>query len=447
MPELEFSSGNVSPQPVLKTIRRAEYAELIALFFLQGAASGMWLVPLSALLDAHGLQSIKVWAFATNALAAFVSPLLFGGMADRSESPVPVLRGLSFAAAVCAGMVGTAMQFGWNPWLVLALIQATALCLAPAFSLISSIVLARLQFAHWEFGPIRAMATLGWIVGCWVISACHADSSALALYLAATGSLLVCFCAGFVPAQKTLRLAGPLSWHARLGLDALTLLKNRDHRVIFIIVAAFNIPLTAFYPYAPLHIRELGLTRVSAWMSLAQTTEILSMFALGALLHRCRLKWILASGLAIVARWNNPARRLLCLGLYHGPDLCGAARGPWMARAGPGVAQSDVQRVWQPDRLFGVRLVVCCSLAFWRHAMAGLLVRVGGGDGGCPGLFSGRVSRAEGRARGQNDGSINQVRNASASTATIRKKVIFIINYHLRLKCITCKKKVAKDSK
>jgi len=77
----------------------------------------------------------------------------------------------------------------------------------------------------------------------------------------------------FRSSQKSLRLAGQLSWHARLGLDALTLLKNRDHRVIFIIVAAFNIPLTGFYPYGPLHIRELGLTRVSAWMSLAQTTE------------------------------------------------------------------------------------------------------------------------------------------------------------------------------
>ena len=135
-----------------------------------------------------------------------------------------------------------------------------ALCLAPAFSLISSIVLARLPFAPWEFGPIRAMATLGWIVGCWVISAFHADSSALAVYITAAASLLVCFCAGFVPTQRALRLAGPLSWHARLGLDALTLLKNRDHRVIFIIVAAFNIPMVCYYPYAPLHIRELGLT-------------------------------------------------------------------------------------------------------------------------------------------------------------------------------------------
>jgi MFS family permease len=284
---------------VLKTIRRAEYAELIALFFLQGAASGIWLVPLSALLDAHGLRSIKVWAFATNALAAFVSPLLFGGMADRSESPVRVLRGLSFAAAALAAMAGTAIQFRWNAWLALALIQATALCMSPAFSLISSIVLARLQFAQLEFGPIRAMATVGWMAGCWVISAFHADSSALAVYLGAAASLLVCLCAGFVPPQLSPRSAGRLSWHERLGLDALTLLKNRDHRVIFIIVGAFNITLTGYYPYGPLQIRELGFTRVSAWMSLAQTTEVLSMFALGALLHRFRLKWILACGLAI----------------------------------------------------------------------------------------------------------------------------------------------------
>lgn len=314
----------MSPQPVLKTIRRAEYTELIALFFLQGAASGIWLVPLSAVLDAHGLRSIKIWAYSTNAVAAFVSPLLFGGMADRSASPVSVLRGLSLAAAILSSTVGAALEFHWNLWVTLALIQATALCLAPAFSLISSIVMARLQFAQSEFGPIRAMATLGWIVGCWVVSAFNADSSALAVYLGAAASILVCLCAGLVPPQKTVQATRRLSWRERLGLDALTLLKNRDHRVIFIVVAAFNIPLTSFYPYAPLHLRESGLTRVSAWMSLAQTTEVLSMFALGALLHRWRFKGILAWGLAI-----GVVRFALCAlpfkeGLLAGTALHGA---------------------------------------------------------------------------------------------------------------------------
>ena len=61
--------------------RRAEYAELVALFFIHGAALGMWFVPLSAVLDAHGLRSIKPFAFATSALAAIISPLIFGAIA------------------------------------------------------------------------------------------------------------------------------------------------------------------------------------------------------------------------------------------------------------------------------------------------------------------------------------------------------------------------------
>jgi MFS family permease len=309
---------------VLRTIRRAEYTELIALFFLQGAASGIWLVPLSALLDAYGFHSIKVWAFATNAVAAFISPLLVGGMADRSGSPVNVLRGLSLAAAVMAALTGAAIQFHLNPWLVLGLIQAGALCLAPAFSLISSIVLARLEFAQAEFGPIRAMATVGWIVGCWAVSAVHADGSTRALFLDAVACLLVCVCSVFVPPQKSPPIAGKLSWHERLGLDALTLLKNRDHRVIFIIVGVYNITLVGYYPYAPIHMREVGLTHVTAWMSLAQTTEVLSMLILGALLHRCRFKWIIACGLAI-----GVVRFALCalpfkLGLLAGSTIHGA---------------------------------------------------------------------------------------------------------------------------
>jgi len=67
--------------------------ELVALFFLQGAALGMWFVPLSNVLDAHGLHDIRPLAFAASALAAFISPLIFGAMADRHASPVLVLRG------------------------------------------------------------------------------------------------------------------------------------------------------------------------------------------------------------------------------------------------------------------------------------------------------------------------------------------------------------------
>jgi len=90
-----------------------------------------------------------------------------------------------------------------------------------------------------------------------------------------------------------------VSWHERLGLDALTLLKDRDTRVVFITTTLFNIPLAAFYPYAPTNLHDLGFAHTSAWMSLAQCSEFVAMFSLAWLLHHWRLKWIFACGLAI----------------------------------------------------------------------------------------------------------------------------------------------------
>src|SRR5256714_8045998 len=156
---------------VLRTIRRVEYAELVTLFFIQGAALGMWFVPLSTVLDAHGLRTINPYAFAASALAAFISPLFFGAMADRHASPAKVLRGLSLATATTMTLASTAIGLAWNPWLVLAVIQLHALCASPMFSLASTIAFARLADAKQEFGPLRAMATLGWMVGCWLVSA------------------------------------------------------------------------------------------------------------------------------------------------------------------------------------------------------------------------------------------------------------------------------------
>ena len=282
---------------MLRTIRKAEYAELVALFFLQGAALGMWFVPLSTVLDAHGLHAIKPFAFATSALAAFVSPLIFGAMADRQASPVIVLRGLSLATAAAMALASTAIKLGWSPWLVLALIQLHALCSSPTFSIASTIVFARLADGQKEFGPIRAMATLGWMAGCWTVSVLGADTSPLAGYSGAVMWVLAALFTFFLPPLETPKSAAHLTWHERLGLDALTLLKNPDHRVVFITSALLCAPLAGFYPYAPPHLRALGLVHTSAWMTLGQVTEVIAMFSLGALLLRWRLKWIFACGL------------------------------------------------------------------------------------------------------------------------------------------------------
>jgi MFS family permease len=99
---------------------------------------------------------------------------------------------------------------------------------------------------------------------------------------------------GIAPTQ----VVGQLTLRQRMGWDALALLRNHDHRVVFITAALFNIPLAALYPFTPPQLVQLGFKHTSAWMSCAQVSEIIAMFALAGLFARWRLKWIFALGLA-----------------------------------------------------------------------------------------------------------------------------------------------------
>jgi MFS family permease len=311
---------------VLTTIRKAEYAELVALFLIQGAAAAMWLVPLTSVLESHGLEIIRPYAYAATGLAAFISPLIFGAMADRHASPVKVLRGLALATAVMIAAVSCAIRATWNPWLILVLIQIYSLCAAPLTSISSSVIFARLADSQKEFGSIRGMYTFGWMVGCWTISALNADQSIRAGYAGAVTWLLVAGFTFFLPPLETPKAIAHLTLRQRLGWDAVALLKNPDHRVVFITVALLAIPLAAFYPYSPPNMRELGLQHTTAWMTLGQVTELFCMFTLGTMLAKWRLKWIFVTGLSfgvlrfVLCAFNT--RLLLLAGVFlHGASF------------------------------------------------------------------------------------------------------------------------------
>ena len=284
---------------MLKTIRGVAYAELMGMYFLQGAALSMWIVPLSTVLEAHGLAAIRPYAFATSGLAAFVSPLFFGAVADRHASPVKVLRWLALATAGAMVLASTAIRTGASAWVILGCIQLQAFCSAPTWGIASTIVFARLVDSPQQFGSIRSMATIGWMGGGLLVSALGADRSTVSGYAGAVAWLTVSGVTFLLPVADALRVTERLTWAQRFGYDALSLLRNRDHRVVFLTAALFSIPLAGFYPYAPPHLRDLGLEHTSAWMSLGQITEVLAMLALGALMLRWRLKWILACGLAL----------------------------------------------------------------------------------------------------------------------------------------------------
>ncbi|MFN5102834.1 MAG: MFS transporter [Planctomycetota bacterium] len=273
--------------------------ELMAMLFLHGMALAAWFVPMGTVLQACGLGAWTPFAFGASAVAALLSPLFFGAMADRSVPPIQVLRWVSIGAGLLSLVTAFALKQqlgGLSIWL---LIQLQALLSVPTNSLSGSIVLARVANAHGQFGAIRAMGTAGWMAGCWIVSGLELDASENTFAL--SGFLW------FVLAAYTLLLpagvvqsstSGRLTLRQRFGLDALSLLKEHDHRVIFITAALVAIPFAAFYPYTPMHMKDLGMLRTSAWMSLGQVIEVVIMFAIGSVMVEWKLKRVILVGLS-----------------------------------------------------------------------------------------------------------------------------------------------------
>jgi hypothetical protein len=145
---------------------------------------------------------------------------------------------------------------------------------------------------------MRMWATAGWMLaGCAVSWVLAADTSVLSGYVAGGVFVTLGFATYLLPAWQMPAAAKARNWKEVFGLDALALLRHPDHRTILITVTLFGMPLAAFYPYTPLQLTALGVGHPTATMALGQTTEVVALLTLAALLRRVRLKWAILLGL------------------------------------------------------------------------------------------------------------------------------------------------------
>jgi Nucleoside H+ symporter len=285
-----------NPAPDAKASRKS----LATLFFCTAMPMGMWSVPLANVFKAHERGHLVPWVFATTAIAAFISPLFVGAMADQKHSPVLLLRWLAAITGIVLFITCGSLAWGWSDAMVLVWAQLYTLVATPVWSLTSSIVFSQLENAKKQFGPLRACATAGWMVGCWIVSFVLLADASLLAGMTAGGLWLVVSCLSWwLPMIPPGEVVQHRTWKQILGLDALFLLTHRDHRVLFITSALYCVPLAAFYPYTSAQLRDLGVKNISAVISLGQTTEVMAMLLLSGMLARFRLKWVFLSGIVI----------------------------------------------------------------------------------------------------------------------------------------------------
>ena len=281
---------------------RGERVRLAVLFFLHAQAAGIWGLAMSNVLRTHGLERIVPYTFACAAVAAMISPLILGSLADQHIPANRLLRWLAAGTALFLALTSLAIERQWGMWSVLALLQSQSLCAAPMWGITTTIILSRLREPDREFGPIRVWGTIGFMSGGWLTSfVLMADSSTRAGFAASALWLGIAAFSLTLPEVPPLGAGAVRSWRDVLGLPALALLAHRDHRVVFLTAALFSAPLAAFFPFAALHLGDVGVHKIAAAFSLGQITEIIAMYGLSGLLVRVRLKWIFLTGIGFGA--------------------------------------------------------------------------------------------------------------------------------------------------
>ena len=279
---------------------------LSLLMLLQWAIPGS-VIPLLSVHLEHSLGFGRIetaWCCATQAVAAVVSSLLAGQVADRwfpAEKAMAVYAGLAGISLLLLAELTT-------PSAVFLGTLAFWLATGPMLLMGTTVCLSNLSDSPRQFGPIRMWGTVGWMLVGWIVTAWlrlspnlfpdrvppSGDSfrigGAIAFALAAYALTL--------PSTPPRPRAGAGRWFA--PLQAGRLFRGRPFFVycLCLLGTCLTFPLTT--QNTPLLLDQVGVPRawIAAALTIAQTSEIVLLGVYPILLHRLGLRAMMSLGLA-----------------------------------------------------------------------------------------------------------------------------------------------------
>lgn len=299
--------------------------KLSGMMFLQYFIWGSWYVTMGTYLgEGLGFSGSQIGlAYGTTAIGAMISPFFVGMIADRFFPAQRVLAALHLLGGVLLYLAAKQTTFS----AFYAILIAHTLCYMPTLALTNSVSFNQMSDTAKQFPAIRVLGTIGWIAQGWVIGLMGIEAEATPFFIGAGVSIALGIYCLFLPNTPPASADKKVSVADVLGLDALSMFKNRSFAVFVISSMLVCIPLSFYYGFTNLFLNELDVTNAAGKMTFGQMSEIFFMLVMPFFFRRLGVKYMLVVGiLAWATRYflfafgnNDSAVWMLLIGIIlHG---------------------------------------------------------------------------------------------------------------------------------
>ena len=273
------------------------------MMFLEFFIWGAWFVTMGTYLTGalNFSDPESALAYATQSWGAIVAPFVIGLIADKYVNAERLLGVIHLVGAGLMYMLANTTAFAsFYPYLLVYMILYM-----PTLALVNAISFRQMDDPARHFGSIRVWGTIGWIVAGLAISYVFAWDSEAGIaagslrntfMMAAVASLALgvfSFTLPRTPPQKS--VGGGL--REALGIDALTLLRDRNFQTFFIASILICIPLAFYYQHANQFLTEIRVANAAGIQTLGQMSEVVFMLLVPFFLKRFGMKTTLLIGM------------------------------------------------------------------------------------------------------------------------------------------------------
>jgi len=282
-------------------IKKGQPVWIAVVFFFVGFCPGMWIPGLPTVLQDNGYGSWTPVIYIGIPIGSIISPLLLGALSDGKIAAQKLCGYVMFLGGISMTLAFTSLWAGVRIEIFVALMLANSLLSAPLWALVTQCALSYLDGREEKFPFYRVFGTIGWMIAGLVGGLLlQADSSPLSGFVGGLIRFPVALACFLMPACEP-RAKSEFSFLQMLGSGSRDLWKDRNTRVLFISAGLIAIPLASFFMFLPLQMKELGVDKPTAWMSLSQWFEIPAMLTLAWASRKFRIKWLITFGLGMSA--------------------------------------------------------------------------------------------------------------------------------------------------